>query len=199
MSPFKWVIPSQNQLFLEKQGAFLDFYGGFNIPLDDFTATGKTAIHYALEHMDPRCRHLFVHNTLSTPEDIAAAHAWGKNGIYWATCANANLYIENRLPNYQYFLDADAKMTIGTDSLTSNWQLSVLEELKTISKYQSYIPFATLLKWATLNGAEALQFDDELGSIEVGKKPGLLLLTRLEGDQADNFRIGAATQVNRLL
>ncbi|MEL7422560.1 MAG: amidohydrolase family protein [Bacteroidota bacterium] len=191
--------PPENQLFLEKQGAFLDFYGGFNIPLDDFKATGETAIHYALEHMDPRCRNLFVHNTLTTPADITAAHSWGKNGIYWATCANANLYIENRLPNYQYFLDTDAKMTVGTDSLTSNWQLSVLEELKTISKYQSYVPFATLLKWATLNGAEALQFDDELGSIEVGKKPGLLLLTRLDGEQPDNFRIGAATQVNRLL
>eukprot|EP00903_Cladosiphon_okamuranus_P000212 g212.t1 len=159
--------PPENELFLSKTGAFLDFYGGFNIPLDAFEASGKTAIHYALQHMDPRCRHLFVHNTLSTPEDIAAAQAWGQNGIYWATCANANLYIENRLPNYQHFLDADAKMTIGTDSLTSNWQLSVLEELKTISKYQSYVPFATLLQWATLNGAEALQFDAELGSLEV--------------------------------
>ncbi len=191
--------PPENLLFLEKQGAFLDFYGGFNIPLDDFSPTGKTAIHYALEHMDPSCRNLFVHNTLTTPEDIAAAHKWGENGIYWASCANANLYIENRLPNYQHFLDANAKMTIGTDSLTSNWQLSVLEELKTISKYQSYVPFATLLKWATLNGAEALQFDDELGSIEVGKQPGLLLLTHLEGDQPDNFRIGARTEVNRIL
>ena len=191
--------PPENELFLSKTGDFLNFYGGFNIPLDSFQATGQTAIHYALAHMDPRCRHLFVHNTLTTPEDIAAARAWGQNGIYWATCANANLYIENRLPNYQYFLDADAKMTIGTDSLTSNWQLSVLEELKTISKYQSYVPFATLIKWATLNGAEALQFDDELGSISVGKKPGLLLLTNLEGDQPDNFRISSATQVNRLL
>lgn len=191
--------PPENELFLSKSGDFLNFYGGFNIPLDDFQATGQTAIHYALAHMDPRCRNLFVHNTLTTPEDIAAAHAWGQNGIYWATCANANLYIENRLPNYQYFLDADAKMTIGTDSLTSNWQLSILNELQTISKYQSYVPFATLLRWATLNGAEALQFDDELGSLEVGKRPGLNLLTGLDGDQPDNFRFAVNTQVNRLL
>ena len=191
--------PPENELFLSKTGAFLDFYGGFNIPLDAFEANGKTAIHYALEHMDPRCRHLFVHNTLSTPEDIAAAQAWGQNGIYWATCANANLYIENRLPNYQYFLDADAKMTIGTDSLTSNWQLSVLEELKTISKYQSYVPFATLLQWATLNGAEALQFEAELGSLEVGKRPGLNILNGLEGSTPADFRISQQTKVSRLL
>ncbi|MEM1214412.1 MAG: amidohydrolase family protein [Bacteroidota bacterium] len=190
--------PPENELFLHKTGAFLDFYGGFQIPLDNFEATGQTAIHYALANMDPSCRHLFVHNTLSTPADIAAATAWGQNGMYWATCANANLYIENRLPNYQYWLDADAKMTIGTDSLTSNWQLSVLEEMRTIHRYQSYVPFETLLRWATLNGAEALQFDADLGSLEVGKTPGVNLLTGLAGSGPDNFKVGKATEIRRV-
>jgi cytosine/adenosine deaminase-related metal-dependent hydrolase len=48
-------------------------------------------------------------------------------------------------------------MTIGTDSLSSNWQLSILEEMKTIARYNSYIPFETLLQWATLNGAEGIR------------------------------------------
>ena len=149
--------------------------------------------------MDPRCRALFVHNTLSTPEDIAAAQAWAQNGAYWATCANANLYIENRLPNYQHFLDADAKMTIGTDSLTSNWQLSVLEELKTIHRFQSYFPFSTLIQWATLNGAEALQFDEDLGSIEVGKTPGINLFTGLAWSGPEDFQFVVQTEVTRLV
>lgn len=174
--------PGENALFLNKTGSFLDFYEGFGFPLDQFTPSGKPSICYALENMDPNCRTLFVHNTESTHEDIRAAQAWSDN-IYWATCPNANLYIENRLPNYQYFLDTGAKMTIGTDSLTSNWQLSVLEEMKTIARFQSYVPFQTLLRWATINGAEALGFDDQLGSIEVGKKPGLLLLNLGEEEQ----------------
>jgi len=165
----------EDQFFLDKTGGFLDFYATFKFPIDHFQPTGKTAIHYALEHMDPKHKTLFVHNTMTGPEDIKAAHAWNKQ-VYWATCANANLYIENRMPYYQHFLDTDAKMTIGTDSLTSNWQLSVLEELKTINKFQSYVPFETLLRWATLNGAEALGFEADLGSIEVGKTPGLNLL-----------------------
>lgn len=167
--------PPENELFLTKTGGFLDFYKSFNIPLEQFQPSGKTAIHYALEQMDPHTRTLFVHNTMTTPEDIRAAHNWSDK-VYWATCANANLYIENRLPNYRYFLESKARMTIGTDSLTSNWQLSVLEEMKTIARYQSYVPFETLLRWATLNGAEALGFADTLGSIEPGKKPGLNLL-----------------------
>ena len=129
---------------------------------------------------------------MCTADDISTAHEWSDK-VYWATCANANLYIENRLPNYQLFLDGNAKMTIGTDSLTSNWQLSVLDEMKTISKYQSYVSFETLLRWATLNGAEALGYEKDLGSLEVGKTPGLNLLN-LE----DDLLLNAKTEVTRL-
>lgn len=172
--------PDENLFFLKKKGAFLDFYKNFDISIESFEPTGKNAINYALLYMNPNNTTLFVHNTMSTKEDIKNAHSWS-NHCYWATCPNANLYIENRLPNYQFFMDTDARMTIGTDSLTSNWQLSIVEELKTIAKYQSYIPTETLLKWATLNGAKALGFDEDLGSIEIGKQPGLVLLNMGRG------------------
>lgn len=165
----------ENLLFEKKEGKFLDFYDGFEMPLTDFQATGKSAIHYAIQNMDPSKRSLFVHNTMTITEDILAAHQWS-NKVFWATCPNANLYIENRLPDYKIFLDQEAKMTIGTDSLTSNWQLSILDEMRTIHRYQSFVSFETLLQWATINGAEALGYEMDLGSIEVGKTPGLNLL-----------------------
>ena len=191
--------PAELELFRDGTGPFFDFFRGFGASIDGFTATGRSSIHHALQRMDPRKRTLFVHNTLTDAAGVRAAHAWGQNGVYWATCPNANLYIENRLPRYDVFLAEDAKVTIGTDSLTSNWQLSVLEELRTISKYQSYVPFADLLRWATLNGAEALQFDDELGSLEAGKRPGLLALSGLEGAAPADYRIGAAARVTRIV
>ncbi|MBN8678048.1 MAG: amidohydrolase family protein [Chitinophagales bacterium] len=176
--------PPEQELFLEKKGGFLDFYGKFGISMDAFESTGQPSIYYALAHMNPAVRTLFVHNTLTTQQDIMAAQAWSDQ-VYWATCPNANLYIENRLPDYAAFLNTGARLTIGTDSLTSNWQLSVLEEMKTITRYQSYVPFDALLRWATLNGAQALGFDDTLGSIEPGKTPGLLQLQGLEGGKLD--------------
>jgi cytosine/adenosine deaminase-related metal-dependent hydrolase len=171
--------PPENELFLHKKGDFLDFYAKFGISLEAFEASGQPSIFYALQHMDPAQRSLFVHNTLSTRDDIRAAQAWSDN-VYWATCPNANLYIENRLPDYRAFLDTQARLSIGTDSLTSNWQLSILEEMKTIARYQRYVPFEAMLRWATLNGAEALGFDDTLGSLSPGKTPGLLLLRGLD-------------------
>ena len=186
--------PPEQELFLEKSGGFLEFYGKFGISLEQFEATGKPSIHYAIQHMNPALRTLFVHNTLTSRADIAAAQAWSDQ-VYWATCPNANLYIENRLPDYSAFLDTGARVTIGTDSLTSNWQLSILEEMKTIARYQSYVPFEALLRWATLNGAEALGFADTLGSLDPGKTPGLLLLQNLGA----NGTPGAATTVKRVV
>ncbi|MCB0579423.1 MAG: amidohydrolase family protein, partial [Phaeodactylibacter sp.] len=50
------------------------------------------------------------------------------------------------------------------------------------------------LRWATLNGAEALGFEAELGSIEVGKKPGLNLLSLDE-----SLKLSAETEVKPLV
>lgn len=186
--------PEENKLFENKTGGFLDFFKRFQMSMDHFQATGKRSIHHALENMDARHRTLMVHNTTCIPEDIAAATQWNDQ-VYWCTCPNANLYIENNLPRYQHFINAGVKMTIGTDSLTSNWQLSVLEEIKTIAKYQSYINTPTLLQWATLNGAEALGYQEELGSLEKGKRPGILLLENLDPQS----NIQAITSVKRLL
>lgn len=172
-------------LFYDKSGGFEDFFKGFGMNLDHFESIGKSSMHYALEHMQPTRRTIFVHNTLTQKEDIAAAEAWSNNA-YWATCPNANLYIENNLPNYQLFLDNNAKVTIGTDSIMSNWQLSIWEEIKTIQRYQSYVPISEMLRWATLNGAEALGYHKSMGSLEVGKTPGLVNIELAwQGDDTD--------------
>ncbi|HHB78003.1 MAG TPA: S-adenosylhomocysteine deaminase [Saprospiraceae bacterium] len=186
-------LEAEDEFFLRKKGAFVDFYKGFGLSIKGFKKTGQKSIYKAIQHLNPKSRTLFVHNTLTQKEDIKAAQSWSKQ-VYWATCPNANLYIENRLPDYQAFIDEKAKMTIGTDSLTSNWGLSILAEMQTISKYNSYISFETLLKWATINGARALGMQKELGSIEVGKSPGLNLLTNIAED-----RITEKTKVRKLV
>ena len=106
--------------------------------------------------------------------------------MYWASCPNANLYIENRLPNYQLFRDQKAKVCLGTDSLSSNWQLSIFEEMRTISKYQTAVPFEELVKWSSLHGAQALGLEAQFGTLEVGKQPGLNLITLNGAGQIDD-------------
>ncbi len=179
--------PPENELFLNKTGDFISFYERIGFDTKDIPKLEKPSVYYALEYLQKENRNLFVHNTLSTKEDIKSAHQKiGKENVFWATCPNANLYIENSLPNYKNFLETNAQVCIGTDSLTSNWQLNILEEMKTILKYQSYLDFETVLQWATLNGAKALGFADCLGTIEIGKTPGLVLIKNMENGKLTN-------------
>jgi cytosine/adenosine deaminase-related metal-dependent hydrolase len=67
-------------------------------------------------------------------------------------------------------------IVLGTDSLASNDQLSILAEIKTLQQNFKELDLAVLLKWATSNGAKALQMDKNLGSFEKGKQPGVLLI-----------------------
>lgn len=187
--------PPENELFENGSGAFLTFFKDFGLPTDHIKGIGQSSIHYTLKNLTPKKRNIFVHNTLTTVEDIEAAHQWSDN-CYWASCPNANLFIENRLPNYSYFISTKARVCLGTDSIMSNWQLSIWEEVKTIKKYNSYIPLETLIQWATLNGAEALGFDSFLGSLETGKKPGLI---NINVTWADNETDISNSQVNRVI
>lgn len=164
-------LAAENEFFETKTGGFIDFYDSFKISVDHFSATGQHSINYTLQHLHPKFRTLMVHNTMSTKDDIARAMMWNPQ-TFWVTCPNANLYIENRLPNYQDFIECDATICIGTDSLSSNWQLSIFEELKTIKKYQSGLDDLELVKWATLNGAKALGYND-LGILKGGVAPGI--------------------------
>ncbi len=115
------------------------------------------------------------------------------SNLFWCTCPNANLYIENKLPGYNNFIAENVCITIGTDSLASNRSLSVLDELKTIAKHYPEISLQTLLLWATKNGADFLGFK-QLGTIEKGKKPGLNLLKNMDG-----LKISEKTEVQKLV
>jgi cytosine/adenosine deaminase-related metal-dependent hydrolase len=191
-NPEEKVVSIHNQetldelrLFSENKGGFYGFYKKLGLDISDFKSQQKSSMSYILEHLEPRKKNIFVHNTFTKTSDIEKAHAWSEN-CYWASCPNANLYIENRLPDYRCFLDSNAKLCLGTDSIMSNWQLDIWEEVKTIKKYNSYIPLSSLFRWACLNGAEALDYDRIIGSIKPGKKPGLVHVdVKWEGESSD--------------
>ena len=172
----------ENLLFQEKNGELLGFFNDFGIDISNFKPSNKPSIDYAINHMDESLNTLMVHNTMCDSRDIKVAHDWNRN-TYWVTCPNANLFIENSLPNYKTFIEEKCKMGIGTDSLSSNWQLSIFDEMQTIQKYQSFIETKEIIKWSSFWSSEALGFH-ELGSIQNGKKPGLIALEGIQSSQS---------------
>ena len=99
------------------------------------------------------------------------------------------------MPPVQLLREQHANIVVGTDSYASNWSLNMLDELKRIQLHNSQIPLAEMLTWITSNGARALQMDDKLGSIEIGKKPGLVLIENL----LDQHQITNSISAKRIL
>ncbi|RYY33506.1 MAG: amidohydrolase, partial [Sphingobacteriaceae bacterium] len=104
------------------------------------------------------------------------------------------LYIEKRLPKINLFLDQGFHITLGTDSLASASKLCMLNEMLLLQQKFPAISTATLIEWATINGADFLGIHDSKGSLEPGKTPGLNLISGL-----DDLKLTADTVVKRLI
>ncbi len=168
---------AENELFLNNQGEFLELYAALNIDASFFKPSGKSSLQTYL----PRFLHnqsvILVHNVHTSEDDILFAQRTTSAGqLHYCLCPNANQYISHQLPDIDLLMKHDCAIVLGTDSLASNHQLSILEEIKTIRRKSPSIEMETLLKWATSNGAKALQLDSLLGSFEKGKKPGIVLI-----------------------
>ncbi len=168
---------AEDQYYTLKKGDVTDLLQTIGINDDFFQPSGKSSLQTYLPLFAPLHPMIFVHNTYTTTTDIEYAKAHNSN-VHWCLCPNANLYIENTLPDIDMLIQHSANICIGTDSLSSNHRLSVLAELHTIKNNFPSIDWEVLLSWATYNGAKALQMDRHLGSIEVSKKPGLVLLNK---------------------
>lgn len=166
--------PSENDLYKSKTGALAEMLQQFKLDVSSWENTGLNSLPSVMDYFPKENPLILVHNTFTNESDIDVATSKHKN-LYWCLCPNANLYIENTLPDIALFRKKKLKITLGTDSLASNYQLSIWEEIKTIQHHFPEIELNELLTWACKNGAEALQLK-QFGTIEKGKKPGLNLI-----------------------
>ena len=126
-------------------------------------------------------------------EDIIWANEYASVNnlkLIYCLCINANLYIENKTPPVDLLMKHDCHIVLGTDSYSSNWQLSIVKEMQALTeslpKFKTLANLEQLLQFATINGAKALQWDNVLGSFEKEKKPGVVLLKE---DLSDSQRL----------
>lgn len=172
----------EDELFIQNKGDFLRMYQLLKIDSSFFKPTGKSSLQSYFEKLCSAKNALLVHNTFTTQADVEFAnlHSTICNlQLFWCLCANANLYIEDKIPPVDILVQNNCTIVLGTDSLASNWSLNVLDEMKTIQKYFPNITTEQLLQWTTINGAKALQMDKFLGSFEKGKQPGIVLIENI--------------------
>lgn len=189
--------PAENELFTKGTGDFVRMYQAMNIDQTHFTPTGQNSLPSYFPQLQKAKNILLVHNTTTSEADMDYANQLAfqnAQDLYYTLCVNANLYIENKLPPIQLLRNKKSNIVLGTDSLSSNHELSILSELKTISKNFPSIPLEEMLQWATLHGAKALQLDSQFGSFGIGKKPGVILI-----EQVANNQISKQSTIKRLV
>lgn len=170
---------AEEQLFHQGNGGFIDFYQQLNIDISFFNPPGTSSLRYLLPYFKTYRPLILVHNVFTSEADIMFANElfpFVSAPLYFCLCANANLYINNRLPDIDMLMKHQCNLVLGTDSLASNDQLSIMEEIHTISKHFPQVPLSVMLRWATSNGAAALGVDHWAGSFGKGKKPGVICL-----------------------
>jgi cytosine/adenosine deaminase-related metal-dependent hydrolase len=186
----------EDAFFLNKSGDFMRLYDFLHVNLDFFSATGKSSLQSVASNLNGAAKTLLVHDVFTKREDLEFINALSleqENQFYYCLCINANQYISKAIPPIDLFRKNNCQIVIGTDSLASNHQLNILDELKKISRNFTSIPLQEQLQWATQNGAEALGFE-HLGIFEKGKTPGVLLI-----DQIENNALTNGSKAKRLL
>ena len=174
--------PAEDELYKTGSGDYLKLFKILGVNQSPFPITGESSIRSWLPYFNNGQTILLVHNTYMAEEDIVFTKEYAqKNGLtlIFCLCPNANLYIENKLPPIDLFIEHNCHLVLGTDSYSSNWQLSIAKEIGAIAAKPGFKTVATLeqvLQWATVNGAKALKWDNELESFEKGKKPGVTLI-----------------------
>lgn len=188
---------AENAFFETKTSHFLKLYEYLNLDISFFTTIGKTSLQTYLPLMPALPRTLLVHNTFTSEADIRFALSTHQH-LFWCLCPNANMYIENRLPDVMLMMNQELTITLGTDSLASNHQLSILAEMYILQQHLD-IPFEVLLRWATLNGAAFLGLENLFGSLQPGRKPGIILIEFLNyGEGNNNPLIDNNARIKRL-
>lgn len=169
---------AENELFQKASGKMAEMLLQFGNKKENLQASGKNSLPTYLSNLLNDKPLLLVHNTFTSKEDIEFAEDLHAN-LYWCFCPNANLYIENKLPDVPQFIASKVRITLGTDSLASNYQLSILEEMKSIQKAYPSIPTSTLIQWGTKSGAEFLGLKD-FGELKVNTNPGIVFINAIE-------------------
>lgn len=172
----------ETQFYKDGSGAIANhLQNNLGIDISHWKPIGKSSLISILKYLPAANQLLLVHNTFTEKADLVELkNVRSLTNTFFSLCPNSNLYIENQLPPVSLFRNEKLNICLGTDSLASNHQLSILSEMFTLQQNFPEIELEELIIWATLNGAKALKFEQDFGSFEPGKKPGINLITGID-------------------
>lgn len=106
-----------------------------------------------------------------------------KNNVKIAHCIGSNTKAAKGVAPIKEMLESNIKVGLGTDGPSSGNTLDIFTQLKLFANFhknenkdRSAFPAIEILKLATIGGAEVLQMEDIIGSLEIGKKADFIIV-----------------------
>jgi cytosine/adenosine deaminase-related metal-dependent hydrolase len=163
------------ELLAHRRGPFVDFLTELGVwDPDGLAASAEEVVDVFrdLPHV------LWIHANFLTPgTDL------GQGTIVY--CPRTHAAFGHPPHPFRQFAQRGVRVALGTDSLASNPDLDVLAEVRFVHERYPDVPGAQLLRMATLNGAAALDFEDETGSLTPGKSADFIVLPLPDHEPAD--------------
>ncbi len=121
-----------------------------------------------------------AHSTWASKKEIALMKKRDVKVAHNPTC---NMKLGSGVARVPEYLEAGITVSLGTDGPASNNNLDIFEDMKICAlihksnkEEASVLPAERVLEFATINGAKALGMEDEIGSLEVGKRADVILV-----------------------
>ena len=164
--------------FIERgTGGWRDLLTDLGVWTNAWRAPGVSPVKYLADSGFLDSRVLAVHGVQSDGEDLSRLRTLGTTVV---SCPRSSRYVGVGDPPLEAFYAMGVTVAFGTDSLASVGDLNLFGELAAARRLAPRVSARHLLKSATLCGARALGFGEQLGSIEQGKQ-AVLIAVRLPG------------------
>jgi cytosine/adenosine deaminase-related metal-dependent hydrolase len=150
---------------------FLEEIGAWDA---EWTPCGSSPVAYLDAHGFFDSRVLAVHGVQMSPADLRRL---AERQATLVTCPRSNRYTGAGTPPIDAFYRSGVRVAVGTDSLASTPDLNVFSELAEMRKLAPAVPPSAFLESATRQGAEALGFGGDFGTLDPGKRARFLAVT----------------------
>ena len=168
------------ELLHDRRGPFVPFLKELGV----WDAAGLASnVESIIEACTQNISTLFVHGNYLMPSVNIPRHS---TIIY---CPRTHSAFGHAPHPFQHFLQHGIRVALGTDSLASNPDLSILAEMRHVHRQYPDVPGDVLLRMGTLSGAEALGWADETGSLEAGKSADLVVVPLVPGMEGDPYQL----------
>lgn len=162
---------------------------GYGIDMPPWLATGTSPVRYILNWgLLDAPNVLAIHCVQVDDEDIEKL---ADSDVAIAVCTRCNAQLAMGVAPLSKFIKAGIRVGLGTDSPAATDATDPLAEMRlglllqrALGNRTDFFTGAQMVRLATLGAAEALRIDDQVGSLEVGKRADIIALDLSHSNQA---------------